>query len=120
MREVDRPVKRPMHCAALPYVGQSNRGERWVDTGSELPGGFDNHVYLSGSAVRAAMDALGWPTPGEFREMRAERDLLAEQLAQAQEELAELRKLRDGIDVIESAGFRARRKPGRPPKEMVA
>jgi hypothetical protein len=120
MRVVDRPVKRPMHCAALPYVGQSNRNVRWIDTGSELPGGFDNHVYLSDAAVREAMAALKWPTPGEFREMRSDRDRLAEQLDAARAELVELRRHRDAVNVLRDQGYQASRKPGRPAKEAVS
>lgn len=116
MREVDRPVKRPMHCAALPYVGQSNRNARWVDTGSELPGGFDNHVYLSDAAVRGAMQALRYPLPGEFREVRADRDRLAGELEEARRELADLRAQLAAVQVLKQAGYQQARRPGRPPK----
>jgi hypothetical protein len=116
VRIVERPVKRPMHCAALPYVGQSNRTVRWVDTGSELPGGFDNHVYLSDAAIRAAMQALRYPLPGEFREVRADRDRLKVQLDEANAELEELREQIAAVQVLKQAGYQQARKPGRPPK----
>jgi hypothetical protein len=101
-----------MHCAVLPYVGQSNRGERWVDTGSELPGGFDNRVYLSSSGVRAAMDALGWPAPGEARQARAERDAALERVRALEAEVAEARRQLDAVHVLKQAGFAAERKRG--------
>lgn len=109
-----------MHCAVLPYVGQSSSGERWVDPGTELPGGFDNHVYVSASGVRALMQTLRWPLPGEFRELRADRDRLRADLDEARAEIAELRAFKSAIDAIESEGFRARRKPGRPKQEVSA
>ncbi len=58
MQRVDRPVFKPSHCAAIPYIGQTAEGERWVDTGIEMPG-FDNHVYLSETGIREAAQALG-------------------------------------------------------------
>ena len=69
MREVDRPAIRPMHCAAIPFLGQTAEGERWIDTGSEMPG-FDNHVYLSATAVRQCMSILGYTSPAEVEELR--------------------------------------------------
>lgn len=116
MRIVERPVKRPMHCAAVPYIGQSNRSVRWVDTGSELPGGFDNHVYLSDAAVREAMQALKWPLPGEFREVKADRDRLRAELDAANAELRELREQIAAVQVLKQAGYQQARKPGRPAK----
>lgn len=61
MRLVSRPVFKPQRCAAVPYIGQTATEERWVDTGSEMDG-FDNHIYLSESAVKAAGDVLGIPS----------------------------------------------------------
>lgn len=58
MRRVDRPVFKPSHCAAIPYIGQTAEGERWVDTGVEMPG-FDNHVYLSETGIREVAATLG-------------------------------------------------------------
>lgn len=118
MREVERPVKRPMHCAAIPYIGQSNRGTRWVDTGSELPGGFDNHVYLSDAAVREAMSALGWPLPNEFRQVKAERDTEMSRNAQLEAEVTDLRRQLEAVHVLKQAGYQPSKKPG--PKERVA
>lgn len=85
MRLVDRPYFRPQHCAAIPHRGQTatEAGERWVDTGAEMPG-FDNHVYLSETAVVEAARLLGHPTPNEHRKL--------------QEELA--RALQDNLDLI--------------------
>lgn len=120
MREVARPVKRPMHCAAVPYVGQSSRNVRWVDTGSELPGGFDNHVYLSDAGVREAMRALRYPLPGEFREVKADRDRLAAELEKAHAEVAELRRFRDAVHTLRDQGYQSARRPGRPKQEVSA
>jgi hypothetical protein len=107
-----------MRCAALPHVGQTTRTE-WIDTGSELDG-YDNHVYLSGIAIREAGALIGMVAGGEVRARDRKITALEAQLAQAQRDLTEAMHKLAAIDVIESEGFRARKKTGRPAKEMVA
>lgn len=104
MRRCDRPVIKPMHCAAIPFLGQTAENVQWIDTGSEMPG-FDNHVYLSDVAVRQCMSLFGYPSVQEFEEERrlrieAEDALvaLAAKLETAEAELA-------AVDALESAGF---------------
>lgn len=109
MRVVDRPAIRPMHCAAIPFLGQAAENERWIDTGAEMPG-FDNHVYLSATAVRQAMCLLGYPSPQEF-------DLMKERAEEAEEAaLGLLDKLNEAeaklaaIEALENQGFTAKRR----------
>lgn len=104
MRLCDRPVIKPMHCAAIPFLGQTAENVAWIDTGSEMPG-FDNHVYLSDVAIRQCMSLLKYPSVQEFEEERrlrieAEDALvaLAAKLEQAERELG-------AVDALESAGF---------------
>lgn len=104
MRLCERPVIKPQHCAAVPFLGQTAENVAWIDTGSEMPG-FDNHVYLSDVAVRQCMSLFGFPSPVEFEEERrlrieAEDALvaLAAKLEQAEREL-------QAVDALESAGF---------------
>ncbi len=82
MRVVERPVLRPMHCAVIPFIGQTAEGERWIDTGSELLG-IDPRVYVSATAVREMAALLGYPTPEEHA-------ALQEMLERAQEYADEL------------------------------
>lgn len=110
MRLVARPYCRPMHCAAIPFIGQTAVDERWIDTGSEMPG-FDNHVYLSATAVRQAMETLGYPSLAEFESMRKRAEAsedneiaLLEKLETAERELA-------AFETLESAGRTQRQKP---------
>lgn len=112
MRRCDRPVIKPMHCAAIPFLGQTAENVAWIDTGSEMPG-FDNHVYLSDVAVRQAMSLFGYPSVQEFEEERrlrieAEDALLAldKRLEAAERELA-------AIDALESRGYTTRRRQQR-------
>lgn len=90
MRIVPRPVFKPMHCAAIPHVGQTDEGVRWIDTGAELQG-FDNHVYLSSKAIDEAAKLLSMPTQREFDVLADERDLLQ---AERDELAAENKRLR--------------------------
>jgi hypothetical protein len=108
------PMIRPMHCAAIPHITAVDEGVRWLDCG-EMPG-HDNRVYLSDVAVRQAMSLLGYASPLEVEEL--ERRLIEAQ-AEAEElagrlEVAE--RALQAVDALESADFRARKRPGRPPK----
>jgi hypothetical protein len=106
-----------MHCAAIPFIGQCAESETWIDTGSEMPG-FDNHVYLSATAVRQGMSLLGYPSPLEFEEMR-KRALEAEDLAlELDGKLTELERELAAFETLESAGRAQRRKPRT--REMAA
>lgn len=119
MRLVDRPYARPMRCAAIPYIGQAYGEKVWFDTGSEMMGP-DDHVYLSGTAVKECALMIGWVPPGEVMALRAE---LADAQAHAKASnhaLAELQRHFDAIDMLASKGFVERKKPGRPPREAVS
>jgi hypothetical protein len=119
MRIVALPFARPMRCAAIPYIGQSAQGEIWFDTGSEMMGP-DDHVYLSGTAVKECARMIGWVPQSDIRAVRAELDATRAQLVEARQELAGLQRQFDAIDVLASRGFVERKKPGRPPKEVVS
>lgn len=107
-----------MRCAAIPYIGQAYGERVWFDTGSEMQGP-DDHVYLSGTAVTECAKMIGWVPPGEIRQARAELAGVQAQLEQERRNVLELQRRLDAIDVIESEGFRARKKAGRPPREVV-
>lgn len=100
MRVVDKPAFRPQHCAAIPFIGPaSHPEERWVDTECELDG-FDNHVYLSATAIHEAAVALGIPTSDDLAIVEAERDLALRELGEALEELAALRPMKALIEQV--------------------
>jgi len=118
MRLVDRPYARPMRCAAIPYIGQASGERIWFDTGSEMQGP-DDHVYLSGTAVRECAQMIGWVSPGDHRALQAAMDDALRELAETKAQLAELQRHFDAIDMLASKGFVERKKPGRPSKEVV-
>lgn len=119
MRIVDRPALRPMRCAAIPYIGATHNG-KFIDTGSEMTGGFDNRVYISDVAVGDMARMLGFVAKGEHRQMADRVAQLEAELERAHAEIADLERVQQAIDVLESKGYRSRRKPGRPKQEATS
>jgi hypothetical protein len=113
VRRCDKPNFAPYKCAAT-LRGEDREG--WIDTGIQLTG-FDPHVYLSFAAVKTAAHLVGFADPAPLHDRIAE---LERENADLQLQLREADKLVDAIDVFESAGFRARKKPGRPPSKAAA
>lgn len=107
-----------MHCAALPYLGQT-AGGRWVDTGSEMPG-FDNHVYLHESSVYEAARLLGYPDRGEYIAVKQRADEAEARVAEVEAELEAKTEVVDAIYALRNNGFAPTVKPGRPPREKAA
>lgn len=116
MRIVERPAHRPQRCAVLPQIGATHNGV-WVDTGSELIGGFDNRVYVSDVAVGELAKLMGYVSRGQHQSLLGELEKTKRLLEVALHERAEMERKLEAIDVIESAGFRSRKKPGRPKVE---
>lgn len=108
MRVVDRPAFKPHHCAAIPFLGQTAEGERWVDTGSEMEG-WDNHVYVSATAVRQMMELLGYPPPRRFEELERAKADVEDALLAAHDEIKELERQLDAIDILQSGGLLTKR-----------
>jgi len=117
MRWVETPAVRPNHCAAIPFV--TNDPEGFIDTGSELDG-YDNHVYVSVTAIREMARMIGYQHPADVAQLERELRETREELQVAQVKLAEQERHLVAIDVLASAGFTARKKPGRPKREEEA
>ncbi len=116
MRFVERAVTSPGHCAVFPHMGGDHR-EGYLDTGSELKNGgdgrWDQHVYVSVVAVREMAAMVGMVDPADLvAELAAVRAANVE----LEVELAEADRRLEAVDIMESAGFTARKKAGRPPK----
>jgi hypothetical protein len=106
MRLVDRPVFKPMRCAALPYVGQTHGHTRWIDTGSELDG-FDNHVYVSSVAVDEFNRLLGNPTRQAFGQLKADLIKTVEECDELQRRLEEAEAQIAAVETLKTAGLLA-------------
>jgi hypothetical protein len=105
-----------MHCAVVPTLGQTSR-HRFVDTGQELLTSnvnAPNHVYVSEPAVGEMAKLLGWTPPEEVAKLEDELAVATVELERVVGEAAALRARFAAIDVLESEGFTARKKPGRP------
>lgn len=115
---VERAKLSPHHCAVFPHLGQAHR-DGYFDTGIDLPGpGLPPHnklhrIYASVAAVGEMARKLDWIPPEEVEVLRAEVRDLQGQLSEALERADAAEAVVDSIDVIESAAFRARRKPGK-------
>jgi hypothetical protein len=88
-------------------------GRPWVDTGIDLTG-LDPRIYLSQTAVETAARLYHWSPPEEVAALREEIAELKVKLAAAEQQAEDLDGLFNAIDALESAGMRARKKPGRP------
>lgn len=104
MRVVDRPVIKPSRCAAIPFLGQTAEGEKWIDTGSEMEG-WDNHVYISATAVRQMMMLLGYPSPMEFEELAKAKQEVEDALLAAHEEIQTMEVRLEAFQTLGAAGF---------------
>lgn len=115
MRIVPKAVGRPHVCAVYPHIGGDHpRG--YFDTGNELVG-FDPHIYVSVVAAEHMASDLGWVEPAVQDDLQQQISELAQELARetARADAAEAKL--QAIDVLESEGFRARKKAGRPKKQ---
>lgn len=119
MQWVPKALTKPMRCAVLPQIGP-NHPDGYIDTGSELPGRgdrWDDHVYVSVVALREMLKVVDWPLPEEHEALERRVAELEDKLAMVEAERDRYEAVIDGIDAIESADFRARKKTGRPKAE---
>lgn len=114
MHLVEKALARPMRCAVLPYQHDDPRG--FWDCGV-LPG-LDPHVYVSQAALGELAARAGFVRPDEHRLVVGELERANRRVAQLEDEIADLNRDFEAIDLLESRGYRARRKPGRK-KEVV-
>jgi len=101
----------------MPQIG-SEHERGFIDTGSELPGlgdQWDQHVYVSIVAVEEMARMIGGGSVADMVDRDTQIHLLEGRVAEVEAERDALQVAIDGIDHIESAGFTARKKTGRPP-----
>lgn len=124
MFRVERAKLSPHHCAVFPHLGQAHR-DGYFDSGIDLPGpGLPPHnalhrMYVSVVAVKELARKLDWIPPEEVEVLRQEVRDLQGQLVEALERADAAEAVVDSIDVIESAAFRARKRPGRKAQEKA-
>lgn len=122
MRIVDKAIARPHMCAVYPQIPHDHP-DGFIDTGNELYA-IEPHIYVSRVAVRDMARLFGFPLPDDMDELQERLAVAEAELAELREQVGRLEAERDravdvlrAVDVIESEGFRARKKAGRPPKK---
>lgn len=103
---IDRPVLPPGHCIAS-FADEDPQG--FIDT-LITPPDIDPRIYISVTWVKTTAKKLGLVEP----DGDAPADLLARENRALKVENEALNRQLDAIDVIESRGFQARKKAGRP------
>jgi hypothetical protein len=114
MNKVAKALMAPHTCAVNPHLGSEPVKGLW-DSGFDLPGpGMNLHrVYIAVSTVEDLARRDGWLSPSEAQELRQHVASLVRETGDLRAEAASAQAKLDAIDVIESVGFRARKKPGR-------
>lgn len=101
------------HCASSPTITADPEG--FFDTGTALPG-IDPPVFVSARFVRERAAELGMHSEKDYDEVVKRGAELEERVGELEAELAAVGACLEAVDTLESAGFRARKKPGRPVK----
>ena len=106
---VARPLFEPHHCS---FTLRSEDPEGFFQ-GRNLTGPADV-AYISASRVRTYAEALGYSAPDTHAAVVAELEQERARTADLEQRAEKLQAQLDAIDVLASAGFQARKKPGRP------
>jgi hypothetical protein len=83
----------------------------------EILSGWDPKAAISVRFARTLARELGYVHPDDHKALSDEMDVLRAELDQANARIEELQGQFEAIDVLASAGFQARKKPGRKPGE---
>src|ERR1044072_9439723 len=108
--KTDRPVHSPQKCVVL-AKGDDPNG--WVACGNLLTNRPDPRIYVSFGGVRTLALLCGWTPPEDVVERDQLIAELQDRVRNLEAENEHLRSVQSAIDVIESEGFRSRKKPGR-------
>ena len=109
LRIIERPVLPPGRCV-VSLSDEDPQG--FIDTGLTLPE-LDPRVIVSVTWVKTTAKKLGLVEP----DGDASHDEMYRELNLLREENAQLNKQLEAIDMLEGAGFTARKRRGRPPKK---
>jgi hypothetical protein len=115
VRLQEKPKGRPGTCAVIP--GRATDPEGFVATGHIVPG-WDPEMTFSAAGIKQLANVIGLPSKEAHQALKEERDVLQARVEQLEAENEELSRFADAIDTIESRDFRARKRPGRKPKQQ--
>lgn len=110
MERINRPLWEPHHCAFT---------LKHEDPEGFYPGQFitgrDPRAIVAVSHVRAMAEDLGYVHPDDHRKALDHTSELESQIADMEAEMEAMRQRFEAIDLLQSAGYTARKKPGRRP-----
>lgn len=120
MRLVDKPDFYPFKCVISGDAGDEGP---YVDTEFSFPVYNPSYpeprIFLKASRVRELGRFVGMVDGLDVEALRDERDGLERACAELRDEVARLSRELEAVDLLESAGFRRRKRPGRPRKLEV-
>lgn len=115
MRWVQHAVSRPMRCAVVPFIGNSNAKKGFIDTGQDLHG-WDPHVYVSIEAVEEMARFIGWQPAHVQAGAKEQVSQLKTKLQASEDECERLEQQLAAVQVLKNNGFAQAKPPGRPRK----
>ena len=107
---VDEAIFAPHMCS----LTGSSEGPLF-DTGTNMPT-MEGRVYVGKRGMETLAQAFGYPTLSEWQRTKDELEGLSSEVELLKNENQELSRSVDAIDLLESHGFSARKKTGRPKK----
>lgn len=116
MQLVPKPAHRP-HVCALTLRGDDPEG--FFTTNTEIRE-LDPVAYVSVAAVRMMADRLGYLHPDEAEGIAQALEQREHRVQQLEQEVQELNRDFEAIDLLESRGYSARKKAGRPKTRQEA
>ena len=116
MNRVPSPVLPPHQCL---LTGRGSDPDGFFTVPGAVVKALDPVPYVCASIVRDMARDLGWVSPAEHAVVCEELAAAQSRVTELESRLAALEQKFDAIDVLASAGFQARKKPGRPAKAGV-
>jgi hypothetical protein len=107
---VDEAIFAPHMCS----LTGSSEGPLF-DTGTNMPT-MEGRVYVGKRGMETLAQAFGYPTLSEWQRTKDELEVISSEVELLRNENQELSRSVDAIDLLESHGFSARKKTGRPKK----
>jgi len=113
MRWTEKALMRPHQCVMIPHLGDDHP-DGYIASGNIMTF-LDGEPHVSVVAVREMARLIGLPTAEVHEGVCAEVARLTAELEQERAARAEAEQAVAAVHVLKAAGFKAEKKPGRPP-----
>lgn len=111
MNHVMEPLAPPHTCCVIPGRGKAMEPRGFFECGDLV--GIDPRVYVSWAGAEVLAEKIGWVSGETYEQAKEAIADLEGRVEELEAQLSEQDAVIDAIDTIESADFRARRKPGK-------